>query len=114
MARIHGPIPDQSAVRRMTQERRDHELAALFGQPLIVAARAIDPADIVITAESMDAVHDAADELLAQAGDAAAQRRIVEGLEAGTQLLLCMWVMDLSLGPILAERAARQPFQVCR
>jgi hypothetical protein len=97
----------------MIPERRILEAKALFGRSLVREARYTDPADLVITAESMDAVHDAADELLEHAGDPRAQGRIVAALNPQTRLLLCMWVIDLSLGAILAKRAISAPFRVC-
>jgi hypothetical protein len=92
-------------VIRMFPERRILEAKALFGRSLVRLARMTDPADLELTAETMDAVHDAADELLEHAGDPRAQGRVVAALNPQTRLLLCMWVIDLSLGANLARRA---------
>lgn len=96
----------------MIPPRRVLEAKALFGRSLVRAARYTDPADIEITAEAMDAVHDAADELLELAGDPRAQGRVVAALNPPTRLVLCMWVIDLSLGAALAKRAILAPAQV--
>jgi hypothetical protein len=109
MARIHSPLCHQSASFRMRQERRDRELAALFGRHLVEQAHGTDAAELDLTAERMDAVHDAADELLAHAGDTLAQNRIVRSLDPYTRLILCMWVMDLGLAAKLAAQAIRRP-----
>jgi hypothetical protein len=89
------------------------EAKALFGRSLVRQARYTDPADIELTAETMDAVHDAADELLEHAGDPRAQGRLVAALNPQTRLVLCMWVIDLSLGGTLAKRAVSEPIRVC-
>lgn len=112
MARIDGSIRYQSTANRMREARRDQELTELFGEGLVKRAHATNVAALEVSAESMDAVHDAADELLAHSGDIGLQRRIVAYLNPATRLLLCMWVMDLSLAASLAARAIREPMQV--
>jgi hypothetical protein len=97
---------------RMFPERRILEAKALFGRTLVRQARMTDPADLELTAEAMDAVHDAADELLEHAGDPRAQGRVVAALNPQTRLVLCMWVIDLSLGANLAKKAVYAPMQV--
>lgn len=113
MARIYGPVRYQSAALRMRQARRDTELVALFGRELVDQANATDVADLELTAERMESVHDAADDLLTRSGDTLSQCRIVRSLDPATRLVLCMWVMDLSLAARLAARAIREPAQVC-
>ena len=112
MARINGSLRTQSAIR-MKQERRDKELAALFGRDLVEDAHQTDPISLTLTPERMDAVHDAADKLLAEAGNTVSQRRTIMGLDAETRLALCMWVMDLELGAKLVAIAIRDKFRVC-
>ena len=112
MARIHRPLSDRQA-NRVSDRRQHWELVALFGRDMVQEGEATDPADLELTAERMDAVHTAADELLANAGNTLAQRRIVLALERETRLTLCMWVMDLNLAARLASRAIREPAAVC-
>ena len=112
MVCIHGAVRRQSAAR-LRQQRRDIELAALFGRELVQEARDTDPMALDLTADRMDAVHHAADTLLAKSGDTLAQRRTVAGLDGQTRLALCMWIMDLGLAAKLAARAVRGEFQVC-
>jgi len=89
------------------------EMAAMFGRKLVRAARETDPMALDLTAERMEAVHNAADTLLAKSGDTLGQRRTVTRLDAETRLALCMWIMDLGLAGKLAARAVRGPIQVC-
>lgn len=96
----------------MNTQRQALEINSLFGRPLVLQARATDPADLTITAAAMDAVHDAADELLAHAGNPMAQGRVIGSLKPETRLVLCMWVMDVALGKTLANRAVYAPMQV--
>lgn len=96
----------------MIPARRILEAKSLFGRSLVREARYTDPADLELTAETMDAVHDAADELLEHAGDPRAQGRLVAALHPQTRLALCMWVIDLSLGATLAKMAISAPSQV--
>ena len=64
MVRFHGSVSSAK-----TTSRLERELAALFGLELFKRVKATDPADLDLSAELMDAVHDAADHLLGHAGD---------------------------------------------
>jgi hypothetical protein len=111
MASVHRPLRHQSAAR-MRQERRDRELVALFGREIVEDAHRTEVCDLHLTAEGMELVHDAADELLMRSGEALEQRRIVSKLDRFTRLVLCMWLVDLDLAASLAARAIQQPSQV--
>lgn len=80
-------------------------LKAIFGRSLVCKASATDPADLELTAAAMQAVQRAADDLLDRIGDTNSQGLVVEQMDPGTRLALCMWMLDLSLGPKLAARA---------
>lgn len=80
------------------------ELTALFGRDVLHQARLTDPADLELTAEQMDAVHDAADELLRLRGDPKAQVKMVRGLDSRTRMILCMWAVDTGLMESLLRR----------
>jgi hypothetical protein len=112
MVCIHGSVRRESAAR-LRQQRRDKELAAMFGRGLMEKARETDPMALDLTAERMESVHEAADQLLAKAGDTLGQRRTVARLDPETRLALCMWVMDLGLAAKLAARAIRGQLEVC-
>ncbi len=81
------------------------ELRHLFGPVLLEEATRTDPASLDLAAALMDAVHDAADALLAQRGDAAAQRATVAQLPDDVRLVLCMWLMDTGLAAKLIRAA---------
>ena len=80
------------------------ELAALFGRHVLHQARLTDPADLDLTAEQMDAVHDAADALLRLRGKPKAQIKLVRALDSQTRMVLCMWSMDTGLMDSLLHR----------
>jgi len=75
-------------------DRLKHELIALFGRGRVEQAEITDVADLDITSEQMNAVHDAADAILKRPGQPSWQRELVEDLDGQTTLLLCMWLMD--------------------
>ena len=77
--------------------RKNRELVSLFGADMVSKAQATDVAGLSLSAELMDAVHDAADRLLTVAGRPEEQRRIVSELPSLTRLVLCMWIMDMEL-----------------
>jgi hypothetical protein len=79
------------------RDRLHAELADLFGRGVLHQSRLTDPADLELTAEQMDAVHDAADELLGLRGNPKAQVELVRSLDPQTRLTLCMWTMDTGL-----------------
>jgi hypothetical protein len=97
----------------MRQARRDLELAALFGRGLVEQAHATDVAELELSAARMEAVHDAADDLLTHCGDTVAQHEIIRSLDPDTRLVLCMWCLDMSMAARLAARAIREPMPVC-
>ena len=92
MVRVHGSVSPAK-----TASRLERELTALFGGELFKRAKATDPADLDLSEELMDAVHDAADHLLDHADDPAMQRVLVMALPADVRLVLCMWLFDLEL-----------------
>lgn len=98
MVCLDRPLYSQASSRRVDrQHRKERELAALFGDDLVHRARVTDPAELDLSSDLMDAVWDAADRLLRDAGNPTAQRASVEGLSAAVRLALCMWVLDLDL-----------------
>jgi hypothetical protein len=113
MARIDSAVRDQSTTSGVISLEYGLALKAVFGRSLVCKACATDPADLELTAGAMHAVRDAADELLARAGDTEAQGRVVEMLPASVRLALCMWMLDLSLGATLAARAIYASMPVC-
>jgi hypothetical protein len=82
------------------------ELRHLFGAALLQTAEQTDPGALELSAALVDAVHDAADALLAHRGDVAAQRAIVAALPDGVRLLTCMWLLDTGLAAKLIRAAS--------
>ena len=87
--------------RRLTRELR-----SLFGPAVLDEASRTDPATLDLSAPLMDAVHTAADTLLAQRGDVSAQRATVAALPADVRLVLCLWVLDTGLAAKILRAAA--------
>ena len=103
MARFHGSVRPAKAASRLEQE-----LATLFGREVLKQAKATDPVHLDLSAEQMDAVHDAADHLLENAGDPMMQRALVMALPADIRLVLCMWIYDLDLAATLTARVLNE------
>lgn len=98
MVRLDSTRCFATASGRLTRrQRRERELAALFGEDCVAYARITDPADLDLTADLMDAVWNAADDLLRDAGAPERQRATIDALPELTQRVLCMWVLDLDL-----------------
>ena len=87
-------------------DRLKHELVTLFGRGRVEQAERTDVADLDLTAERMDAVHDAADAILKRLGQPSRQREIVDSLTNDTALVLCMWLMDTGFADTVYGAAA--------
>lgn len=88
------------------KKKRDAELVALFGTVPVMLARMVDPVNLNLSASLMDAVHDAADDLLALSGQLRDQQRFIADLPNDVRLVLCMWMLDLGLAAKLIDRVA--------
>lgn len=73
------------------------DLRQLFGEPVAYLAQITDVANLGLSAELMDSVHDGADTLLTMRGKVRLQQRYIEGLPFTVRLVLCMWLMDTEL-----------------
>lgn len=98
----------------MSKARIMGEMRELFGEVLVRRAQQTDPADLSLSAELMDHVHDSADNLLAIQGRPADQQRYVSGLRHDVRLILCMWLMDTNLAARIVRAAYNVGTQVCR
>lgn len=107
MVRLDGSHSIETARGRVTrkQQQRERELADLFGEETVYRARLTDPAELDLSAGLMNAVWDAADYLLREAGNSLAQRACVDRLSDAVRLVLCMWILDLDLAGKLYARA---------
>lgn len=85
----------QDTLDQELRQRRD--LMRLFGEETVECARQIDSADLVMTDQMTAAIADGLRRLRSLRADPDGQRRLIAGLEPGTRLLLCMWIMDMGL-----------------
>jgi hypothetical protein len=81
----------------MRKKAQHKELRQLFGEPVAYLAQITDIANLELSAELMDSVHDGADTLLTMRGKVRLQQRYIEGLPFTVRLVLCMWLMDTEL-----------------
>jgi len=98
----------------MNKTRIMSEMRSLFGEITVRRAQQTDPAELSLSAELMDHVHDSADNLLAIQGRPADQQRYVRGLRHDVRLILCMWLMDTNLAARIVRAAYSVGTQVCR
>lgn len=87
------------------KKKAHKDLRHLFGEPVAYLAQITDIANLDLTAELMDAVHDGADTLLNMRGNVKLQQRYVGGLPFTERLVLCMWLMDTELASKLIRAA---------
>ena len=73
------------------------ELAYLFGTETVSLAYQIDIADVNLNEKMIDSISAGVRRLKELKHDPGAQLGFVRGLEQGTRLLLCMWIMDMDL-----------------
>lgn len=78
-------------------ERIRAELAYLFGTETVDLAYQIDSADLNLNEKMIDSISAGVRRLKELKHDPGAQLGFVRGLEQGTRLLLCMWIMDMDL-----------------
>ncbi len=81
----------------MRKEEQGRELRQLFGEPVVYLAQITDIANLDLSAELMDNVHDSAGVLLTMRGKVQMQQRYINGLPFTVRLVLCMWLMDTEL-----------------
>lgn len=81
----------------MRKNIQHQELRQLFGEPVAYLAQITDIANLELSAELMDSVHDGADTLLTMRGKVRLQQRYIKGLPFTVRLVLCMWLMDTEL-----------------
>lgn len=81
----------------MIKPKVERELLGLFGDLVVMLAKATDPASLTLTAELMDQVHGSADYLLQAAGRPKEQKKFIASLAFDHRLILCMWLIDTEL-----------------
>ena len=79
------------------KKKAHKELKLLFGEPVAYLAQITDIANLDLSEELMEAVHDGADTLLTMRGQPKMQQRYIERMSFTTRLVLCMWLMDTEM-----------------
>ena len=78
-------------------ERLNEELAFLFGKETVNQARKIDIVDLNMNKEMMDSISTGVRKLKELKHNPNAQLNLVNELQPGACLVLCMWIMDMGL-----------------
>lgn len=86
-------------------EQQATVLRDLFGELVVYLAARTDPADLNLTSDLVDQVHDIADRMLALRNDRAALAGYVAAMPFLLRLVLCMWTMDIGLAAKIIEAA---------
>lgn len=73
------------------------QLAWLFGETIVEQANQIDIVDINMNKEITDCIATGVRQLKELKNDAEAQRDLVNSMETGARLLLCLWILDMGL-----------------
>ena len=98
----------------MKKDRTLIEMRQLFGDLIVRLSQRTDPADLKLSADLMDRVHDGADALLAKRGNVTEQQQQIRELPHDVRLVLCMWLMDTNIAAKLVRVAYAAGTQVCR
>ncbi len=78
-------------------DRLQEELSFLFGRETVVQASHIDIADLNLTKDMTDSISAGIRQLKKLRTDPDAQKDLVNGMEAGARIVLCMWIMEMDL-----------------
>lgn len=81
----------------MIKPNIERELQDLFGNLVVMLAKATDPANLTLSADLMDCIHGSADYLLQAAGQPEEQKKFIANLAFDHRLILCMWLIDTEL-----------------
>lgn len=73
------------------------ELSWLFGEDIFEQASHIDIAEINMSQEITSSIATGIKQLKELKNDPVAQKDLVESMEAGTRILLCLWILDMEL-----------------
>jgi hypothetical protein len=78
-------------------EKPDSELARLFGGDTVELARLVDVADLNLDERMISCITGGLTRLKQLRHDPDAQLALVQALEPGERLLLCMWILEMDL-----------------
>ena len=92
---INGPDDLELSIKE--DAKLGNELAFLFGRETVELARHIDIADLQLNEKMTDSIAAGIRRLKESRNDPDAQVKLIEGMDQGSRLLLCMWIMDMDL-----------------
>ena len=78
-------------------ERIQAELTFLFGQETVKQAYQLDIADLSLNENMVQCIATGVSRLKELRDNPTAQKQLVQELQPGERLLLCLWIMDLDL-----------------
>ena len=87
------------------EEKLARELTCLFGRETVEQAQLLDVASLSMGDEITREIADGVKKLKQLRGNNDAQVNYVRELRPGTRLLLCMWIMDMSLLDSIQEQS---------
>lgn len=82
----------------------DAELSFLFGEETVRLARQIDIADLNLNKEIVENIAEGVGQLKKFRGQPDVQLKLVNEMEQGSRLLLCMWIMDMDILDKIRDR----------
>lgn len=97
MSEYTDAVSDELRQSMEEEERRMRELTQLFGTDIVEQARRIDVADLNMNEKMTAVISDGVRKLKALRTDPGAQANLVNGMDPGSRLVLCMWIMDMGL-----------------
>lgn len=90
-------VSDELRQSMEEEECRIRELAMLFGADTVAQATQIDVADLNMNEKMTAAISQGVRKLKALREDPDAQAEMIKGMDPGSRLVLCMWIMDMGL-----------------
>jgi len=88
---------DMSGNSGRDDERYNRELSFLFGHEIVYQARLIDAADLNLTDAMIKSIATGVTRLKQLRNNTRAQIAMLESMNPGERILLCLWIMDMEL-----------------
>lgn len=90
----------------VTSDQLNEELSFLFGRVTVEQANQIDIVDLNLNEKMLDCISTGVRKLKELKNNPQAQVAMVNEMEAGARIVLCMWIMDMGL----LEKIQSQPY----
>ena len=81
------------------------ELSFLFGTEIVELASQIDVSDLNLNKEMTDSIAAGVKQLKQQKNRPDAQRALLDKMESGARIVLCLWIMDMDLLDKIQDRS---------